>query len=144
MSAAVEAKYDFFVSYTSVDEPWAKWLAVQLEKAGYTTVLQAFDFRPGQDFVRAMQDAAASAERTIAVLTPAYTDSKFGQSEWGVAFAKDPTGELRLLIPIRVKPGPVPELLRTRIFIDVVGVDEETARSRVLAGVSGDTRRRSS
>jgi TIR domain len=35
---------DFFISYTGVNRPWAEWIAVQLEAAGYTTVLQAWDF----------------------------------------------------------------------------------------------------
>ena len=38
---------DFFISYTGVNRPWAEWIAVSLEAAGYRTVLQAFDFRPG-------------------------------------------------------------------------------------------------
>ena len=38
---------DFFISYTQVSRPWAEWIAVQLEAAGYSTVLQAWDFRPG-------------------------------------------------------------------------------------------------
>jgi hypothetical protein len=27
---------------------WAQWIAVELEAAGYTTLSQALDFRPGQ------------------------------------------------------------------------------------------------
>jgi hypothetical protein len=34
---------DFFISYTQVNRSWAEWIAVQLEAAGYTTVLQAWD-----------------------------------------------------------------------------------------------------
>jgi hypothetical protein len=45
------AARDFFISYTTVHEPWARWIAVTLERAGYTTLLQAFDFRPGSDFI---------------------------------------------------------------------------------------------
>ena len=61
---------DFFVSYTGVNESWARWIGVQLERAGYTTVSQALDFRPGHDFVHEMQAAVTSAARTIAVLSP--------------------------------------------------------------------------
>ena len=25
----------FFISYTAVNEPWAKWIAVTLDRAGY-------------------------------------------------------------------------------------------------------------
>jgi TIR domain-containing protein len=64
---------DFFISYTQVNRPWAEWIAVQLEAAGYTTVLQAWDFRPGSDFLHQMQQATTTAERTIAVLSLAIT-----------------------------------------------------------------------
>lgn len=127
---------DFFVSYTAADEPWALWIAVELERAGYSTVTQVLDFRPGNDFVQAMQQATESADRTITVLSPAYGGSEFGESEWRPAFARDPSGEKGLLIPVRVQPGPPPGLLRTRIVIDLVGVDEQTARQRLLDGVS--------
>jgi hypothetical protein len=36
---------NFFVSYNSKDKAWAEWVAWQLEKDGYTTVIQAWDFR---------------------------------------------------------------------------------------------------
>jgi hypothetical protein len=82
---------DFFISYTQVDRPWAEWIAVQLEAAGYSTVLQAWDFRPGRGFLRQMQQATSTARRTIAVLSPAYFGSKWGEAEWRAAFVKDPT-----------------------------------------------------
>ena len=52
---------DFFISYTGVNEGWARWIAVELGQVGYSTVVQAFDFRPGSDFVHEMQQATASA-----------------------------------------------------------------------------------
>jgi hypothetical protein len=42
---------NFFISYTRNDEQWAKWIAGALEEAGCSTVLQAWDFRPGENFV---------------------------------------------------------------------------------------------
>jgi TIR domain len=34
-------KKDFFISYRTLNEGWAEWIAWQLEEAGYTTFLQA-------------------------------------------------------------------------------------------------------
>jgi hypothetical protein len=73
---------DFFISYTGVNRSWAEWIAVRLEASGYLTVLQAWDFRPGSDFLHEMQRATTSAGRTIAVLSPAYFGSQFGEAEW--------------------------------------------------------------
>jgi len=126
---------DFFISYTQVNRPWAEWIAVQLEAAGYSTVLQAWDFRPGQDFLHEMQQATTSAGRTIAVLSPAYFGSKFSEAEWRATFVKDPTGELGLLLPVRVQECTPPGLLASRVYIDLADTDEDEAQRRLLAGV---------
>jgi hypothetical protein len=126
---------DFFISYTGVNRSWAEWIAVQLEAAGYSTLLQAWDFRPGSDFLHQMQEATSSAGRTIAVLSPAYFGSAFGEAEWRAAFHKDPTGELGLLVPVRVQECAPPGLLASRVYVDLVDTDEEEAQRRLLAGV---------
>jgi hypothetical protein len=126
---------DFFISYTVVNRPWAEWIAVQLEAAGYTTLLQAWDFQPGSDFLHQMQQATTTAGRTIAVLSPAYFGSAFSEAEWRAAFAKDPTGEEGLLVPVRVQECAPPGLLASRVYVDLVDTDEPTAERLLLAGV---------
>ena len=135
MTAAGDQGRDFFISYTGADRAWAEWIAVQLEAAGYTTLLQAWDFRPGGDFLHEMQQATTTAARTIAVLSPAYFGSAFGEAEWRAAFAKDPTGERGLLVPVRVQECEPPGLLASRVYIDLVDVAEQEAQHRLLAGV---------
>jgi hypothetical protein len=73
----MERKTDFFVSYNSANKAWAEWMAWELEAAGYTTKIQAWDFGPGSNFVLEMQRAAVACERTIAVLSPTYLTSQF-------------------------------------------------------------------
>ena len=126
---------DFFISYTAVNESWARWIAVELETAGYTTVVQTFDFRPGVDFVHEMQRATETAARTIAVVSPSYFGSRFAEAEWRAVFAQDPTGERGLLLPVRVQSCEPPGLLATRVFVDLVDMDEAEARERLLTAV---------
>jgi TIR domain len=80
---------DFFISYTKVDRRWAEWIAWQLEEAGYTTVLQAWEYGSGSNFVLKMNDASQEAERTIAVLSADYLTSKYTRAEWAAAFRSD-------------------------------------------------------
>jgi tetratricopeptide (TPR) repeat protein len=133
----VAGERDFFISYTGADVAWAEWIAQTLEDAGYQTVVQAWDFRPGQDFLHQMQQATQQAARTIAVLSPAYLGSAFGEAEWRVAFASDPTGEQGLLLPVRVAEVTPPGLLRSRVYLDLVDLDQQAATERLLAGVRG-------
>ncbi len=123
---------DFFISYNGKDKQWATWIAYKLEEAGYTTVIQAWDFRAGGDFVMEMQKAATGTRKTIAVLSENYLNAEFTQPEWTNAFARDPKGTDRLLIPVRVAACKAEGLLATRIYIDLVGLSEDHARQRLL------------
>ncbi|MFU8873975.1 toll/interleukin-1 receptor domain-containing protein [Micromonospora sp. SL4-19] len=42
---------DFFISYSPADERWATWLAWEFEAAAYRTLLQAWDFVAGTNFI---------------------------------------------------------------------------------------------
>jgi hypothetical protein len=128
---------DYFVSYTSADRAWAEWIAWQLKQAGSSVVVQAWDMVPGRDFVHEMQKATTTAKRTLAVLSPAYFTSQFGEAEWRVAFANDPDGEKGPLVPVRVADFTPEGLLATRIYIDLVGKDRQTARTVLLDGLQG-------
>jgi TIR domain len=126
---------DFFISYNSADRAWAEWIAWHLEHADFTTVLQAWDFRPGSNFVVEM-NRATGAQRTIAVLSPEYLGASFPQPEWAAAFAHDPEGLERTLVPVRVRVCQPTGLLAQIVYIDLVGLDEEAARERLLEGVA--------
>lgn len=125
---------DFFVSYTGADRAWAEWIGWQLNAAGYTVVLQAWDFRPGTNFVENMNRALGQTSRTIAVLSPAYLRSAYGRDEWTAAFVHDQAGQPRLLT-VRVEDADPPPLLRPWVIIDLVGLDPDRARQTLVAGV---------
>lgn len=127
---------DFFISYTQADQAWAEWIAGVLEAAGYVTRLQAWDFRPGVNFVGELHRTVDEAERTLVVLSPDYLNSRFGEAEWTAAFRRDPTSELGKILPVRVRAVEPPGLLRSIVYIDLVGLDQTTARERLLAGLA--------
>jgi tetratricopeptide (TPR) repeat protein len=131
-----ENRTDFFISFNRADRAWAEWIAWQLEEAGYTTVFQTWDFRPGGNFVLDMQRAAAGAERTIAVLSPDYLTAEYPQPEWAAAFAQDPTGKQRQLVPVLVRHCEPRGLLAPLTHINLDGLSEDEATAELLAGVS--------
>lgn len=128
-------KIDFFISYNHRDQQWAEWIAAVLEAAGYVTVIQAWDFHPGGNFVLEMQKAASESERTVAVLSPNYLVSEFCAPEWAATFSRDPTGEKGLLVPVRVRPCDITGLLAPIAYIDLVDISAEVAKTRLLDGV---------
>jgi tetratricopeptide (TPR) repeat protein len=136
MAASKDEARDFFISYEHTDREWAEWIAWQLEEAGCSVVLQAWDFRPGQGFIAQIDAAATRCRRTAAVLSPDYFESPYCSAEWAAALAQDPDGRKGRLLPVRVRDCDVQGLLGAIAYIDLVDLDEAAARERLLAGIS--------
>jgi hypothetical protein len=131
---------DFFVSYTSADRAWAEWVAWQLEQAGYSVIVQAWDFEPGDNFVVRMRDALEQADRTLALVSAAYLASPYCTDEWTGAFLHDPHGR-NCLLQVRIEDCELPRLLGAQVYVDLVGLPREQARARLLVGVKRGRRK---
>ena len=92
----IDKDKDFFISYNKADCEWAEWIAWQLEEAGYTTIIQSWDFSPGHNFILEMDKATKVAKRTIAVLSHDYLKSGFTQIEWAAAYTSRPERRTRI------------------------------------------------
>src|SRR5208337_2260919 len=124
-----------FISYNRADRDWAEWIAGVIERGGYQPFIQAWHFRPGEKFVLRMQEAAAQTDFTIAVLSETYLKSEYTQPEWAAAFAQDPTGKKRKLIPVRVAECALTGMLAPIVYIDLVGLGEIDAERALLDGL---------
>jgi tetratricopeptide (TPR) repeat protein len=131
----MQGRRDFLISYTSQDQPWAEWIAAQLDAAGYTFFFQAWDFRPGTNFIAEMDNATKLADRTLLVLSAAYLASSLAFSEWATALHSDPRGSQRRLLPVRIERCNVSGLLAQIGYLDLVGSNLEQAKERLLQGV---------
>ena len=124
---------DFFVSYNGRDKAWAEWIAWTLEEDDrYSVLIQAWDFRPGENFVLEMHQAAQETRATVIVLSQNYLNAEYTHAEWAAAFVHDPTGQKRKLIPFRVAECHPGGILKALIYADLVGLSEEEARTVVL------------
>ena len=132
---------DYFISYTSPDKAWAEWIGWVLEETGAKVVLQAWDFGAGSNFVLEMQRAAKAADRTIAILSAAYLRSHFAAPEWAAAFAQDPEGLKRKLVPVRVEDCAPEGLLKAIVYVDLVGLDAAAARRELLDRLNAKRRK---
>lgn len=131
----MEINYDFFISYNHNDQEYAKWIAWILEEAGYKVFIQAWDFQPGNNIILQMQKGATNARHTLALLSSNYTQAYFTQPEWAAAFASDPTGESRSLIPVLIEDFKLEGLLPQISYINLLEKDEDEARDAILSGV---------
>jgi TIR domain-containing protein len=132
-----DGRWDFFVSYTQADLGWAEWVAWELEDAGYRVIVQVWDMPVGANWAEVMSRAASTADRTVAVVSPAYLESEYGTVEWLAAFAQDPLGRAGKLVPVKVDPFPWPAgLLGPIVGIDLSGLEQAEAAVRLRSLVA--------
>jgi hypothetical protein len=104
---------DFFISYTQVTRSWAEWIAVQLEQAGYSTVLRLeLSARQALHPRDAAGHHHGGADDRGVVAGLLRVEVRGGRVAG--AFAKDHTGEQRLLVPVRLQECEPPGLLASR------------------------------
>jgi hypothetical protein len=124
-------EWDFFVSYQQADRAWAEWIAWNLEDAGHSVLFQLWDFVPGTNWIKLMQDGVGRSARVIVVLSPAYIGSVFGAAEWQAIWIHDADGAKRRVIPIRVADCERPGLLAGIVGIDLFGIPAPKALQRL-------------
>ncbi|MFI6497673.1 TIR domain-containing protein [Nonomuraea typhae] len=124
---------DIFVSYSPADTAWATWIAWELEAAGYRTMIQAWDFVPGTNFIDFMDRGVSEAQLVVAVLSKNYLGSRYGRLEWQAALRADPDNPSNKLVTIRLEDVPLEGLLSTITWVDLLGVtDPGQARAMLL------------
>lgn len=130
-------KKDFFISYNESDLAWARWISEILKRGSHKTLYQHRDFGGGANFVLMMNDGIRSWNHMLALLSPDYLASKYCQLELSAAISKDPIGETRFLIPIKVRECKTEGLLGPIAHIDMVGLDEPDAIERLFSMIFG-------
>jgi hypothetical protein len=128
-------KQKYFISYTThspSDIAWATWVSWVLEnKLGAETIIQEYDFHVGDNFKERMDNALRCADAVVCVLTRTYSESANCTEEWTNADK---------IIPVRFDDCTPPGLLKSRIYIDLYGLDKDSARDRLIAKLQVNTR----
>lgn len=133
----MDKKKDFFISYTGVDEHQATWVAGILEKEGYETIIQAWDFNAGEDFILNMDNALKNSKHLIAIFSENYSKSIYCTAEWTAAFSKYSKGETRAVIPIKISDVEPEGLLASITYIDLYKIEEGKREDALIREIKG-------
>lgn len=126
---------DFFISYTGSDEKYATWVAETLEKNGYVTTIQAWDFRPGDNFVSKINESLKECKKLVVILSENYLKSKWCEAEWTVKLAEQIQLNERRIIPVRIEPVELKGLLSPIVYIDIFDKSDEDMKTAILEGI---------
>jgi TolA-binding protein len=122
-------QYRLLISYSKSDQQWAEWVAWQLEEDRYSTILQAWDFRPGSNALVEMHEAIKNASHVIAILSPSYLETIDSHPECTTAFKED------TLLPVKVRACETTGIFASIIHVDLVGLNEFAAREMLFQGL---------
>jgi hypothetical protein len=127
--------WDFFLSYSREDEPFARWIEKLLKVVERSVFAEFTEMPVGSNFVREMQRGLARSSRFMALLSPAYVKSDHCQAEWSAAFNADPGGATRKLVPFLVCPTELPPLARQIVYKPLVGLSSADAATAILQAI---------
>jgi TIR domain len=121
---------DLFMSHTAADFSLADSLAWKLESAGHRVVMSGGQVATGVDITTALL-RRRPAEMTIAVLSPSYLALLKDQPTVAEMVRTQATGAARTVVAVRVRECTPDGLLAGVPYLDVVGLDDATAKIRL-------------
>src|ERR1039457_5414910 len=130
----------FFISRAGEDREWGVWVAKVLKEEGHQTFLQDDDIQVGNSFPDWEKDGMEQADHLIARLSPDYLRKEHTMAELNSAWARDPQGKNRLLIPVRVRECEIPEIYAPIVYMDLRERDG-AAKQKLLAAIGGPKRK---
>lgn len=123
-------RVDVFVCHAAIDRPWGEWIAWQLKDAGYRTLVWSWNYKPGDDFIRAMEGSAIP----IVVLSNYFRSELPSALSSSDSLVGKATLESSYFVQVRVEPVRPVKRSRSKL-VDLVGVSREEAKERLLSGV---------
>lgn len=135
-AAPPKESWDFFISYSTPDDSFARETAAVLEEASYSTFAMFKDIAVGNNFVREMQDGLSRSTQLIALLSPDYEKSDHCRAEWAYAYNRDPSGRERLLIAFLVRETQLNALAQQIVYKSLIGLTQEQRKAAILAAVA--------
>ncbi len=124
--------WDFLVSYAPTDLAWAEWIAWQLESAGYSVLIEAWDLVAGAHPAAHREAGIEGAIRTVAVVSRRYQQSAEQSAVYRAVAERDPDGKHRKLVPVRIEECEPGGFLGQIHPIDLVGLDAAAAKRELL------------
>ncbi|MEU0162673.1 FxSxx-COOH system tetratricopeptide repeat protein [Streptomyces sp. NPDC006261] len=120
---------DLFLSYVAENRMWADWIESVLTRAGFRVVPRDVSAEPVAPEPAA---TAASAARTVVLLSSAYLKSQRAVDLWERAVAEDPGGGRRQLLPLRVGDVRLSAPYIDRNPVDLFRLDEVHATTALM------------
>jgi TIR domain len=107
-----------FLSHSTKDKEFVQQLADALTGAGFEPWLCEVDIEHGDNFVADIEEGLTQCDVALAVWSPDAAASNWTKEEWTSVLARQVTEQKTRLGIILLREHPLPQLLRTKDYID--------------------------
>jgi hypothetical protein len=123
-----------FISHSSKDKQFARFLSVDLANAGHHPWLDEWDIRVGESIPTKIADGLENCDALIIILSEHSVSSKWVESEWQAKYWDEITQGRIQVLPVLLKPCNVPTLLKTKKYANFTD-DYDRGLEELLLGL---------
>jgi len=105
---------DVFISYHPADKEWVRKQLLPLleQQHGLRAIVDYRDFEIGRPKVVNIENAVANSRHTLIVLTPDWVANEWNSFQGLLAGSEDPSGVQAKLMPVMLRPAPIPSRIK--------------------------------
>lgn len=108
-----------FLSHSSSDKSIVISLALDLQKRGISTWLDAFDILPGEPIVTKINEAIEECSFALLFLSKNSVKSNWVMKEWETMLWDEINSGKIKIIPVKLEECEIPKILQTKKYIDL-------------------------
>ena len=108
-----------FLSHSSSDKSIVISLALDLQKRGISTWLDAFDILPGESIVTKINEAIDECTFALLFLSKNSVKSNWVMKEWETMLWDEINSGKIKIIPVKLEECEIPKILQTKKYIDL-------------------------
>ena len=133
-------QWHVFISYRSVDRPWAMNLFDVLTQHGYTAYIDQCALTPGSNLRTRLQEALGKSQSGVLIWSDATRDSEWVTKEWNTLDDLASTKPGFNFVPVVLDKSELPLFVRQRVYLDFSSYPDGPNGSdlmRLLHGIAG-------
>jgi hypothetical protein len=111
-------KKKIFLSYSSKDKQFVRYLATDISNEGHTVWFDEWDILSGESIPREIAVGIEKCNFVLVVLSPNSVKSRWVENEWHAKYWSEIESKKIKVIPILYKKCKIPLLLRTKKYAD--------------------------
>lgn len=107
-----------FISHSSKDKQFARWLSVDLANLGHKPWLDEWQIKVGQSIPSRISEGLQESDVVVVVLSPNSVESGWVEREWQAKYWDEVSEKRIMVIPAMLQDCVIPMLLKTKKYAD--------------------------